>query len=297
MPEPPWSAACAPGLPRVRGAIAVRGDLPEARDRDVGRVVGLRAGRRRGRGRVEGHPADAREVRLDPRVGVEVAHDVLLAAPVVAPGREPGGHAGRHPAHAQQERHRAGELLAVALAVREEERGERQAVLGRGLVVGRVLLDPLEHLLDVLLGRGRRRPQPLRQPPDAGVARAAQVVGALLVGSAGAVGHGDRGGLLAEGGEPQGELLVRELLDRPDVVDRHPDDRLRELHPQVVAQREVRVDVAGVLQVDRRGLGRVDLRPVGLPALERARPGHEGVAVGPHARPAPGPGCAAPSRR
>ena len=71
--------------------------------------------RRRGRGRgIEGHPADPGEVHLDPRVGVEVAHAVLAGVAVVGAGREARHHPRRDPDHAQHQRHRAGELLAVA---------------------------------------------------------------------------------------------------------------------------------------------------------------------------------------
>src|SRR3712207_7902823 len=55
----------------------------------------FRSARRRDRGRrVERDPAVAREVRLDPRVRVDVAHHVLAVVGVERARREAAGHAG-----------------------------------------------------------------------------------------------------------------------------------------------------------------------------------------------------------
>ena len=106
----------APSTPgRRRERVRARGGA------DAG-VQPRRADRRR---RVEGDPAVRRDVRLDPGVRVGVVHDELAGATVGRargePGRDPGGDA----LHPQQERHRPGELLAVALLVAEQERRER----------------------------------------------------------------------------------------------------------------------------------------------------------------------------
>ena len=77
---------------------------------------------------------------------------------VVEARREAGRHPRRDPAHAQQQRHRAGELLAVADPVREQERLERVLPRRRLLVVGEVLLeialDALHHVVGGRLAGG-----------------------------------------------------------------------------------------------------------------------------------------------
>src|SRR6185437_11483110 len=89
-------------------------------------VIVLRRGGRAGRRWVERDPADVLEVHLHPRVGVVIA-DLVDARGVWLrrAGREAGGHPRRDADHPQHHRHRAGELLAVAHAVVEEERLER----------------------------------------------------------------------------------------------------------------------------------------------------------------------------
>src|SRR5687768_12005613 len=69
---------------------------------------------------------------------IEVAHAVLAGVGVVRARREPGRDASRYSQHAQHQRHRAGELLAVAGAVLEQERGKRE-LLARGTLVVAVL--------------------------------------------------------------------------------------------------------------------------------------------------------------
>ena len=87
----------------------------------------LRARRRRRRGRVERDPAEVVEPRLDPRVRVGVAHDPRVLALGVAARREARHDARRDAAHPQQQRHRAGEVLAVAALRLEQEPVERRA--------------------------------------------------------------------------------------------------------------------------------------------------------------------------
>ena len=97
---------------------------------------GVAAARRRARRRrIERDPAVAREPRLDPGVGVDVGHEPLLGGLVVGAGGEPDRDPRRDPAHPQQQRHRAGELLAVAELVLEQERLERIGGERRVLVV------------------------------------------------------------------------------------------------------------------------------------------------------------------
>ena len=101
-PPPGWVAAAsaAESLAAAPVGVVDRGDQ--------------RARGRGGRRRVERHPADAVEPRLDPRVRIAVAHHPLALAAAEAAGREAGGHARGDAAEAQQQRHRAGEVLAVA---------------------------------------------------------------------------------------------------------------------------------------------------------------------------------------
>ncbi len=161
-PGPPSPAAPGAGGRCPRGSAASRsGDVRAVRGL-VGRLRGgprvppspgvLRGGRRDGRGRVEGDPADVGEERLDPGVGVEVAHDVLAAVGVEAPGGEARGDPRGHARHPQQQRHRPGELLAVALVGVEEERVERDVALRGPLRVARALLDAAAHAADEVAG-------------------------------------------------------------------------------------------------------------------------------------------------
>ena len=134
----------------------------------------LRARRRDRRRRVERDPAVAREVGLDPRVRVEVAHDVLLARVVVRAGREAGGHARRHAAHPQQQRHRTAELLAVADAIAEQERVERDLGERRRLGVARVAPHLALDAPHEVIRRGRGGREPLGERVLARVGRGAQ---------------------------------------------------------------------------------------------------------------------------
>jgi hypothetical protein len=69
-------------------------------------------------------------------VRVEVTDDVLAQRRVEGARAEARRDARGHPAHAQQHRHRARELLAVAAPVAEQEGVERIFALRRRLVVG-----------------------------------------------------------------------------------------------------------------------------------------------------------------
>ena len=90
-------------------------------------------GNRRGGGgsRVERHPADAVEIDLDPGVRVEVAD--REAAPGPHSGGEATYHAAWDPDHPQHQRHRPGELLAIADPVAEEEGTKWEAACAAGI--------------------------------------------------------------------------------------------------------------------------------------------------------------------
>ena len=161
QPPPPLVGATpAPGSPGANGRspdwprrpLKLGGSVGPPLGLGAG-VVELRAGRRRGGRRVEGDPAVGREVGLDPRVRVGVAHHVVLALAVVAAGAEARRDARGHPAHAQHERHHAGELLAVAGLGVEEEGRQRVGALRRVLVVGRARLHAVEDGLHEVVGR------------------------------------------------------------------------------------------------------------------------------------------------
>ena len=107
---------------------------PGAAGRSPASVGWLRA-RRRGRRRVERDPADARVADLDPRVGVEVADHVLARLGVQRAGGEAGHDARGDAGHPQQQRHRAGVLLAVAGLGVEQEAVERRRRTRRRLGV------------------------------------------------------------------------------------------------------------------------------------------------------------------
>ena len=112
-----------PLTPRRRaGALAGRVRDQPAGD---GRRHGAAAGRSADRGGVQRHPAVGREPDLVPGMGVGVGDLEGAGVGVPAAGREAGRHPRRHAPHPQQQRHRAGELLAVAALGREQERVER----------------------------------------------------------------------------------------------------------------------------------------------------------------------------
>ena len=72
--------------------------------------------------------------------------------------------AGRHAAHAQQQRHRAGELLAVAGAVAQQEVRERRAARRRCLAVAEAIgREVALDRLDVLKRRVGPAAQALRE--------------------------------------------------------------------------------------------------------------------------------------
>ena len=77
------------------------------------------------------------------RVGVTDLIDIALL--VEAAGGEPGDHAAREADHAQHERHRPRELLAVARLVLEQEGGKRIGALGN---VRRVVVSLAQVALD-----------------------------------------------------------------------------------------------------------------------------------------------------
>ena len=86
----------------------------------------VRHGKLAGRGRVGLHPALAGDPRLDPGVGVAVAHDVEPAALVgVRPHAQALDEAGRHSLEAEEDDGRAREVLAVSGLLLEQELGER----------------------------------------------------------------------------------------------------------------------------------------------------------------------------
>ena len=91
--------------------------------RGVARVERPAAGRR-----VERDPAPAGEVDLDPVMRLVIRHGPLVRIGVVAPAREPGSHASRNAEVAEHERHRAGEVLAVAALRLRDELDERRLV-------------------------------------------------------------------------------------------------------------------------------------------------------------------------
>ena len=155
-------------------------------------VVELRGGRRGGGRRVEGDPAVGREVGLDPRVGVGVADHVVLALAVVGARAEARGHARRDAAHAQHERHDAGELLAVAGLGVEEEGRQRIAALGRVLVVCRPRLHAVLDGLHELVGRVGGALDLLGQRVELGVRRARHDLLAVALDAEAAGPHDER---------------------------------------------------------------------------------------------------------
>ncbi len=147
---------------RGRGATSGLGKAARSRVRALAHSgepsdTRVRAQRRRRRGRgVEGHPSQTGKPRLHPGVRVVVAHHPLAGATRGLPGGEAGGHARRHPAHAQKQRHRTRELLAVAPPVLEEEALEGQEVRRRRLGVGEAVSEVELHPAHVVI----RRPRP-----------------------------------------------------------------------------------------------------------------------------------------
>src|SRR5215208_2770889 len=98
--------------------VAARGarDLADRRERSR-----LRRGRCLRRRRVERNPADSLEPDLDPGVGIEIAHHVLVRVCVERAGSEAARDAHRDAEHAQHQRRGAREVLAVAPLVLEQE--------------------------------------------------------------------------------------------------------------------------------------------------------------------------------
>src|SRR5699024_7532473 len=181
--------------PRLVGrGAAVLGE----RDRVVGH-----ARRARARGRLEAHPADALEVQLGPRVGVAGAHDPVVAVDTLS-GEEADDDAGRDVPGPRAQRHRRGELLAVADLV-VEEADDRVASLGVGdLEVVRELARGAQVLLD-RLGR-----------PQVVAVLGGEAVRELLdlLGGAGVEGEvllAPRGGVDGLAGPAPGEVLLLRL--------------------------------------------------------------------------------------
>ena len=166
--------------------LATLGDGGRRCVRGVGAGVGgglllgvAAAGGRVRRCRIEGDPPDVREVGLDPGVRVDVADDHLAALVVAGARREAGRDPRRDARHAQQERHRPGELLAVAGLLLEQERVERDVGALRRLRVAEAVREVLLDAPDVRRRRRGRGLQLLAQSPRARVARGLQGRGAV----------------------------------------------------------------------------------------------------------------------
>ena len=112
---PPRSSQPRPAVagdrPPARGSLAMSpprlgtpGAAPPGVRPGAAASPGWLRGRRGGRRRVARDPAVAREPHLDPRVGVEVAHDVLVLVVVERARGEAGRDARRDAAHPQQQR-------------------------------------------------------------------------------------------------------------------------------------------------------------------------------------------------
>ena len=181
---------------RRRGPADRIRDLAGAEKAARRRQSGPARRRRRGR-RIERDPAVVREPGLDPGMGVDVGHEPLLGRLVVGARGEPGRDPRRHSAHPQQQRHRTGELLAVASPVHEQERdqrigGERRVLVVAELVGRREVAHHALHERVWRLGLGGERPServrlPVGRAADRGRAREARRVGLIA-----------RGGVAAE---------------------------------------------------------------------------------------------------
>src|SRR5215217_4276491 len=115
------------------------------------------------RGGIEGRPTVAREVDLDPGVGVRGADIVVAGERVVLAGGVARRHPGRYPQGAGHHGERGTELLAVAALLLEEEvfDGVHLLVLGRdGEIVRIGLLEVLVHPQHGVVRVGRTLCQP-----------------------------------------------------------------------------------------------------------------------------------------
>ena len=238
MPPPPvrWT-----GLAARRGRACLlgrTGGRPGHRTREgaqLRRGRGTAAGGRGDGRRVKSHPAVVREPHLDPRVRVDVAHQPLVVDAVARPGREAGRDPRRQPAHPQQQRHRARELLAVAALVVEQEVDERIAADRRRLVVDVAVRQIPQHALHERIWGGRASGEVLRERVRGRVGTGGHHRGDVrLVGG----GHGRRLTTVK-----RTERDLRELLRR--------GARLRDRQRQVIAQRDPWVGVAGRAKLGR----------------------------------------------
>ena len=218
------------GTAARQAAHATRGAAPLARRvRDQpaggGRRHGAAAGRSARRGGVERDPAVGREPDLVPGVGVGVGDLEGAGVGVVAAGREAGGDPHRHAPHPQQQRHRSGELLAVAELGLEQERVERILGARRPLVVAEAVAGAQvgHHLADELQLVVRLRREPLRQRIRLAIRRSLHVL------------RRRRPGLGGEHGAIRGRMEARELDREPLAAAR------RDRHRQIAAQRLPRV--------------------------------------------------------
>ena len=205
------------------------------------------AGRGDRRRRVKPHPAVVREPHLDPRVRVDVGHVPLAGGAVVGARREAGRDPRRHPAHPQQQRHRAGELLAVALLVREQEGRERVVGQRWVLVVGVAVRQVAQHVLDerVRASLTRRR----------GAARAAYAARVRRVGHQPA---DARSGAPARHPAAGASSSARGTDRRsPRVYCSCSESRLGDRERQIRGQRGPWVSAAGVAELGGRRVRRV----------------------------------------
>ncbi len=225
---------------------------------------------------------------------VDVAHDVLAPLGVQDAGREAAGDARGHAAHAQQQRHRARELLAIAGAVAQQEVGERRAAGRRRLAVAKSALEVALDRADVRDRRRGARAQAARERIDAPVGRRGEHAAGVV--SAGADDPRYAGLVPARERDHRVTAGPRHR-NAHDVVLARQRGRVRGGRgPQLRARRPRRVDDGAVGVAAAQGLARalVDAggdarrRPRAVEDVERRAGGDELLrAQGPHRHPDP----------